>query len=340
MRKLLLSGLLLAIFLTGCARNYYNVPTENLADKVKTLGIAPIFVDTESDISYPQKDLLIQLITDFNRRYEPQLARKLKTTGNFYTVALLDNEPGSLFTALVSRRENRDDAGIRYNKYFWNNEELRNYIRKNNLDAVMLLTVSGLTKNEKIFSSNMLTSLTANYNYLTLTAQILDVNGTVLWEYPNFRRRILSYSPLINLQYPDFSESEANLSQKTEVKFKTLDGIRRALEKKRKDWLLRETTEPEAYGNQFDEIVSLVKYDPDKNTTSTSTSAEAARQGASEAYKPVAVQPVPMAAPSAPASKLSDPPVEPDQQSVIPATSGDISAADSDEIVPATGSTR
>jgi len=340
MRKLFLTGLLLAVFLTGCARNYYNVPTGDFAEKIKTLGVAPIFVDPESDISYPQKDLLIQLVSDLNRRYEPQLARKLKATGNFYTVALLDNEPGPLFTSLFSRRESRDDAAIRYNKYFWNNDELRNYIRKNNLDAVMLLTVSGLTKNEKIYSSNMLKSLTANYNYLTLTAQILDVNGTVLWEYPNFRQRILSYSPLINLQYPDFSESDANLSRETEVKFKTLDGIRRTLEKKRKDWLLRETTEPEAYGNQFDEIVSLVKYDPDKNTMSTSTSAEAYRQGTSEAYKPVAVQPLPMATPSAPASKLSAPPVEPDQQSVIPATSGDISAADSDEIVPATGSTR
>ena len=340
MRKLLLSGLLLAVFLTGCAKNYYNVPTDNLADKVKTLGIAPIFLDAESDINYPQKDLLIKLIDELNRRYEPQLARKLKATGNFYTVALLDNEPSQLFASLISRRENRDDAGIRYNKYFWKNDELRNYIQKNNLDSVMLLTVSGLTKNEKIYSCNMLTSLTANYNYLTLTAQILDVNGTVLWEYPNFRQRILSYSPLINLQYPDFSESDANLSQKTEVKFKTLDGIRRALEKKQKDWLLRETTESEVYGNQFDEIVTLVKYDPDKNVRSTSTSTEAARQGATGAYKPVAPQPQPMAAPSAPTSELSAPPVKPDQQPVIPVTSGDTSAADSDEIVPASGSTR
>lgn len=340
MRKLLLSGLLLAVFLTGCAANYYNVPTNSFAEKVKTLGVAPIFMDAESDISYPQKDLLIQLVSDLNRRYEPQLARKLKATGNFYTVALLDNDPGQLFTSLVSRRENRDDAGIRYNKYFWKNDELRNYIQKNNLDAVMLLTVSGLTRNEKIYSSNMLTSLTADYNYLTLTAQILDSNGTVLWEYPNFRQRILSYHPLINLQYPDFSESDANLSQKTEIKFKTLDGIRRTLEKKQKDWLLRETTEPEAYGNQFDEIVSLVKYDSDKSAASTSTSTEAARQGASEAYKPMVVQPLPMAAPSASALELSAPPAKPDQEPVIPPPSGDISAADSDEIVPATGSTR
>lgn len=339
MRKLFLLGLLLVVFLTGCARNYYNVPTGDFAEKVKTLGVAPIFVDPESDIIYPQKDMLIQLVSDLNRRYEPQLARKLKATGNFYTVALLDNEPGQLFTSLFSRRESRDDAAIRYNKYFWKSDELRNYIRKNNLDAVMLLTVSGLTKNEKIYSSNMLKSLTANYNYLTLTAQILDFNGTVLWEYPNFRQRILSYSPLINLQYPDFSESDANLSRETEIKFKTLDGIRRTLEKKQKDWLLRETAEPEAYGKQFDDIVSLVKFDPDKNIKSTSSAAEAARQGAGEAYKP-ATQPAAPTTPSAPAPKLSAPPAQPDQQSFIPAASNDISAADSDEIVPATGSTR
>ena len=55
-------------------------------------------------------------------------------------------------------------------------------------------------------------SLTSDYNYLIMTAQILDANGTILWEYPNFRQRILSYDPLINLEYPDFNEAEANLT--------------------------------------------------------------------------------------------------------------------------------
>lgn len=264
MKRLLLVVALVAGCLSGCAQNYFNVPTEHFADKVKVLGIAPIMVDSDSDIKYPQREELIQLVTDFNRMYESQLVRKLKGTANFYTVALLDNDPRQLMSSLVFRREKRDDASIQYNKYFWKSDELRDLIRKNGLDAVMFVVVSGLTKTEKIFSSNLLSSLTTDYNYLTMTAQIVDESGTVLWEYPNFRRPFLDYAPLINLQYPDFSEADANLSHAAEVKFKTMDGIRRAFMKKRSDVLFRETLDPEIYGGQFDEMISLIKYDSDK----------------------------------------------------------------------------
>lgn len=331
MKRLLLCILAVAVFMTGCAKNYYNVPTESFADKVKVLGIAPIFVDADSDIKHPQKDLLIQLLADLNRRYEPQLVRKLKVTGNFYTVALLDGDPVRLFESLMFRREKRDDASVQYNKYFWKTDELRNFMQKNSLDAVMLLTISGLSKTDKIYSSNLLTSLETDYNYLTLTAQMLDANGTILWEYPNFRRRLLSYSPLINLQYPDFSESDANFSKKTEVKFKTIDGIRRALELKRKDWLLRETKEPESYAAQFDEIVSLIKYDLGKDAKDAPPVVDVNRQRPTEMPKPVEVSPK-----SAPPSA---PPIvsEPVRSPSVPV---DAPAANSDEIVPATGSTR
>ena len=95
-----------------------------------------------------------------------------------------------------------------------------------------------------------------------MSAQILDASGTVLWEYPNFRSRILTYYPMINLQYPDFSEAEANLSPSANIKFKTLEGIKLTLEQKRKDLLLRETQESVVYGKQFDEILSFLKNDP------------------------------------------------------------------------------
>lgn len=339
MKKLLLSGLLVVSLMTGCARNYYNVPTENVADKVRTLGIAPIFTDADSDIRHPQKDLLVQLVTDLNRKYEPQLARKLKATGNFYTVALLDSDPVQLFASLLFRREKRDDASILYNKYFWKNEELRSYIQKNNLDAVLLLTVSGLTRNDKIYSSNLLKSLETDYNYLTLAAQMLDANGTILWEYPNFRQRILSYSPLINLQYPDFSESDANLSGKTEVKFKTLDGLRRALEHKQKDWLLRETTEPEEYSTHFDEIVSMIKYDLGSKSKDAPAPTESSRQRPVETTRSSDSKPDLSKTEALPQSSLATQPkaVEPPK---TPAVSTETQTPATDEIVPATGSTR
>lgn len=297
MKRLVIGLFIVAGTMLGCAQNHFNIPAENYAEKVKVLGIAPIFIDTDSDIIHPQKELLIPIIADLNRKYEPLLVRKLQGTSNYYAVTLLGDEPNQLFNSLVARREKRDDANTQYNKYFWKKDEIGDYIRKNRLDAVMVLVISGLTKTSKIFSSNLLTSLETNFNFLTLTAQIIGPDGTVLWEYPNFRGRLLAYYPLVNLQYPDFSESEANVSKKTEVRFKSLDGIRRTLEVKKNDLLFRETQEPEIYGRLFDEMTSLVKHSVEKQ-------AKGAKDGkpqtsAEGAQKPEAAVPAPEPVPSA-----------------------------------------
>lgn len=329
--KLLVVGLFfVAGTMLGCAQNHFNIPAENFAEKVKVLGVAPIFVDADSDIIYPQKDLLIPLIADFNRKYEPLLARKLQSTGNFYAVTLLADEPRQLFSSLIARREKRDDAGIQYNKYFWKNAEIGAYIKKNRLDAAMVIVVSGLTKTSKIYSSNLLTSLETNFNFLTMTAQIVGPDGTVLWEYPNFRGQLFTYYPLVNLQYPDFSESEANLSNKTQVRFKSLDGIRRTLEQKKSDMLFRETQEPEFYGRLFDEMTSLIKHSVEKQTTGGTGVDGKPQPSPGESLKPGAAPEKPVPAGPAPART---PTLTPTVESpVIPGTPNDV--------VPATESTR
>ncbi len=343
MKRLVIGLLFVAGTMLGCAQNHFNIPAESFAEKVKVLGVAPIFIDADSDIIYPQKELLIPLISDLNRTYEPLLARKLRSTGNYYAVTPLTDEPRQLFSSLMARREKRDDADILYNKYFWKNDEIGAYIKKNRLDAVMVVVVSGLTKTSKIYSSNLLTSLETNFNFLTITAQILGPDGTILWEYPNFRGRLLPYYPLVNLQYPDFSESEANQSRKTEVRFKSLDGIRRTLEQKKSDWLLRETPDPEVYGRLFDEITSLVKYSVDKKGK------EAAVDGKplpppDQTLKPVETPgkaapagPEPTPAP-APAPTVETPVPSPAPQRAIVTPTNPTTAPN--EIVPATESTR
>ena len=328
MRKLLLLCVLLATAVTGCSQNRFNISSENFAERVRVLGIAPIIVDTDSDIRHPQKDLLISLVTEMNRKYEQQFVRKLKATGNFNTTAMLDGDPQSIFGKLLSRREKRDDATILYNKYFWKNDELRDYLRKNNLDAVMLLVVSGLTKSDKEISYGQFMSLKTDYNYLFLTAQILDANGTILWEYPNFRQSFPSYSPLINLEYPDFNEAEANLTTKVIVKYKTIEGIRRTLDQKSKDLLLRETQESVVYGKQFDEMISLLKYDHDKEKKPAVPVAETPRP-----QQPAA--PVPQS-PAATTPGVQSPAVEVPEVTRVPVLE---KPANPDEIVPAKGST-
>jgi len=324
MKRLLMLCVLLATAVTGCSQNRFNIPAENFAERVKALGIAPIMIDADSDIKHPQKDLLITLVTETNRKYEQQFVRKLKATGNFYTTALLDGDPQGLFGRLLARREKRDDATILYNKYFWKNDELRDYIRKNNLDAVMLLVVSGLTKSDKEISYGQLKSLKTDYNYLYLTAQILDANGTILWEYPNFRQSFPSYSPLINLEYPDFNEAEANLTTNVIVKFKTIEGIRRTLDQKSKDYLLRETQESVVYGKQFDEMISLLKYDHDKEKKGSVPVTETPRPQQ------------PAAPPAATNPGVQSPAPEVPEVTRVPVLE---KPANPDEIVPAKGST-
>ena len=342
MKRLLLLPLLALMF--GCAQNHFNVPTDLFAAKVKALGVAPIIVDANSDIRHPEKDQLVALIADMNRKYESQLARKIKEIGNFNTVVLLDGDPQRIFGDLFFRSENRDDATIRYNKYFWKTDELRDYLKKNSLDAVMLLVVSGITRNEKVYSNTLLSSRTSDYNHLILTAQILDGNGAILWEYPNFRSRLLSYSSLINLQYPDFNEAEANLSGKADLKFKTIDGIRRTLDQREKDLFLRETKDSDVYGKQFDEITSLLKFDageekkdaaPASKTAPPQEQPKPAEQPAKapEVKRPTPEPPAAPAAPATPAAAPAAPAAAPAVPAAVPA------APATDEIVPAKGGT-
>lgn len=260
-RILVLMGVLLLPLVGGCAHNYYNLPQDTVAEKVKVLGMVPIIVDADSDIRYPQREELIALLVNVNRSFERDLLRLVKNTNSFYTVTLLDDDPKTVFSNLLSRRERRDDASIQYNKYFWKQEALADFMQKNSLDAVLFVVVSGITRPDKISSSNLLDSLSTDYNFLIMTAQIVDVKGTILWEYPNFRQRTLSYSPLMNLQYPDFDEAQANMNPRVQIKFKTLEGIRRALEKRRLDLLRRETPEVDLYTTQFEDMTSLMVID-------------------------------------------------------------------------------
>lgn len=243
----------------GCTHNYYNVPRDTFEKKVRVLGVATIFVDADSDIRHPEREALVSLVKEFNRKNEKELAAMVRDTGAFFAVRYLPGDPDQFFPKLFYRRERRDDAGVVYNKYFFKGEEVKELIKQNNLDALMLVTVSGLSRRDKVYSGTLTQYLEGEYNYLIMTAQILDGDGTLLWEYPNFRRRIFSFPPFLPLQYPDFDEANANLSEQVDVKFKTMAGIKRAFEKREKDFLLRELPVSTLYHDLFQEMVSLLR---------------------------------------------------------------------------------
>jgi hypothetical protein len=255
--KLALFAATLATF--GCAHNHYNVPQETLEKKVKVVGVATFFIDAESDIKHPEKTAVVTLMTEVNRKNEKELIARLRETGIFYSVRQVDEEPARLFTRLLVSRERRDDAGIVYNKYFFRRQPLKELLDANGLDAVMLVTVNGLTRKGKVYSSNFLSYLETDFNYLSLSAELLDGDGNILWEFPNFRQRSLSYPTLFSLQYPDFDEAAANLNEQVDVKFKTVAGIAAAFAKTEPSAIENGTRISTLYGAQLDEIISLLK---------------------------------------------------------------------------------
>jgi len=122
-----------------------------------------------------------------------------------------------------------------------------------------VVVISGVTKHGKRYSSNYLSYLDADYNNLIMTAEILDADNDVLWEYPNFHQRRLSFPTFFELQYPDFDEAKANESDKVEVHLKTIPGIAKAFAKTKTSGLRSNTRVSTIYADAFDDIVSFLQ---------------------------------------------------------------------------------
>jgi len=317
--------LIIILVMTGCAQNYYNIPRETYEKKVRVLGVAPIMLDGDSDIRHAEKGEILKIVRDANRRNEKELVEILKNNGEYFSVRFLDDEAEQLFATVVSRRERRDDAGVVYNKYFYKSDEIKKYIERNNLDAVMLVTVSGITMLEKIYSNTKLAYLEENYNNLIMTAQILDAEGAVLWEYPNFRQRFLTYSALFAFQYPDFEEARANLTDQVKLKFKSVPGIGRAFTESESSSVNSSKQVSVLYNRQFADMNSFLQYyrNPfeEKKVTNKSEAVPAVPKEGSSLRMPAATPPqqastAPAAMPAKSAPREFEPvaPLEPGTQ--------------------------
>ncbi len=257
--RVLLLAVTMLLF-AGCATNYYNVPRETYEKKVRILGVAPILLDGDSDIRHPERGEIIRIVREANRKNERELVDILKETGEYAAVRFLDEEPEMLYSTLLQRRERRDDAGVVYNKYFYKPEELRRLVARHNVDAVMLVNVSGVTMLEKVYSNTLTSYLEENYNNLIMTAQILDGDATLLWEYPNFRQKIITYGKLFDLQYADFEEARANLTDQVRVKYKSVAGIGRAFTRTEGSSVKSSKQVSSLYNTQFQSMASLLHY--------------------------------------------------------------------------------
>lgn len=321
--------LILSVQLFGCAANYYNVPRETYEKKVRVLGVAPIMLDADSDIRHLEKGEILKIVREANRKNEKELVDILKSNGEYFSVRFLDDEAEQLFATLVSRRERRNDAGVTYNKYFYKPEEIKKYIERHNVDAVMLVTVSGISMTEKIFSNNFMAYLEENYNNMIMTSQIVDSEGSVLWEYPNFRQRFITFSPLFALQYPDFEEARANLTDQVMIKYKSIPGIGRAFSRSESSTVKGSKQVSVLYNKQFADMTAFLQYfrnpfedkKPAKKADAAPTPPTAEGSTRMPAAPPAATPPpqtplAPAAMPGKPAPRKFEPvePLEPGTQ--------------------------
>jgi hypothetical protein len=292
----------------GCSNNYYNIPRESFEQKIKIIGVAPIFVDSESDIRHPEKDALVNLIKEQNIKNDKELAALLSDTGTFFSVRRLDEDADKLFLNLLFRRERRDDASVVYNKYFYKIPELKELINKNGLDALMLTVVSGLTREDSVRSGTLISYLKSDYNFLVISSQIFDADGNILWEFPNFRTRSPSFPALLELQYPDFDEAKANATDSVDVKFKTIQGISRILDRSEDSSVPGGGKVSEAYVSVFKEMMELLK--PDGNILPWTKHEEKVTTDSQQ------VPPTSETPNSVPVKEQTEPPIVPQPESV------------------------
>jgi hypothetical protein len=286
----------------GCAHNYYNIPQESLEKKVKTVGVAPLFVDAESDLKHPEKASLVALVQTFNAKNEKELIARLRGSNTFYAVRQVDGDPNRLWSTLLQNRERRQDGGVIYNKYFFKKDAVKQLMSEYGLDGLLLVTVNGLTRQDKVFASNLLSYLETDYNFLAMSAEMLDRDGEIIWEYPNFQQSLpISYPMLLSLQYPDFDEAAANQSDKVDVKFKTIAGITRALAKSEKSSVSNGPDVSTLYAEQYNKMVGLLKkYRPLFGGTSEAAPAAAGAAAAPVGAPSTAIPAAPSEQPAAP----------------------------------------
>lgn len=321
----------------GCAHNYYKIPQETLEKKVKTVGVAPLFTDAESDLRHPDRATLVALVQAFNSKNEKELVARIRNTGTFYSVRPVDGDPNRLFSSLLMHRERRDDSETIYNKYFYKKDELKQLMTENGLDALLLVVVNGLTRPDKVYASNLLSYLETDYNFLAMSAELVDRDGEIIWEYPNFKQSLpISYPMMLPLEYPDFDEAAANLSDKVDVKFKTIAGITKALSQTEKS-VGNGPPVSAPYADQFDKMISMMKkYQPLFGGKKEATPSAAPTGALAPAEMPAPAVPAEPAlkapAPAAPQAPATTPAPAPGQSGITAP-----GAITSEDIVPEKG---
>jgi hypothetical protein len=249
MSRWLFYGLLL-VLLNGCGWGSFQIPKQEFQAKVQVLGVLPLLLDRSAPLDYPQREPLFDLIGRTSRDRHQVLVESLKKKKGYFDVRPLNGDPDLFALSLLAERIPADENG-RPQGYRYNAADVAELCRRNVVDALLVVVITGAQVEENRRSRSMLESLDTTYNDVLATAAVIGRDNQVLWELHGAD----SYQ-LLQLQYPDFDEAYYNKTDRVQVKNITLAGVERTLDESSEADAERPL--PTIYRRLFDRIASSI----------------------------------------------------------------------------------
>jgi hypothetical protein len=253
MKKILFVLLFLLLF--GCAANKtYKVSPEEYVKQVKTLGIVPVLIDVES-IHYDSRDDLVALLERSSEAVQQTLVDKLRKQGRHFDVRPVAGEPREILSRLIAGQALLGEAASTRMKYSFNPQGSSQLSDESVVDAILVVVIHGVKRQEKRWSSYSLKIeyLRDNYSSLLYTAAIVDPAGRVLWQLD-----MPAGDVMLHLDYPDFVEAYWNRTESVRIKTITLSGLQRTLKEPEVGLLVdKEMSMP--FGQMIEQVVRRLK---------------------------------------------------------------------------------
>lgn len=245
--------LLFCLILAGCS--VFGPKQPDVPKRVKTLGVVPVLIDTET-IDYSNRDGLIALLEETNREIAGWLVEDLRKKGDYFDVRLIDAAPDQLFSQIISERTPIGEGNASRFQYSFNPAGVTEVIDANLVDALLVVVINGVKRPEKRWNphSTLLEYLKSDYRSLLYTAAVVAPPSEPLWV-----RKPAAGAFFLQLDYPDFGEAFWNKTDKVLVKEITLPGLQRTLAEIDTGYLVKTTTRPMKYDQMVRELVDQLK---------------------------------------------------------------------------------
>ena len=247
--------LLFCLILSGCVTGtQYTVPPEEFRQQVKTLGVLPVLIDTES-ISYSSRDELVSLLSHSATAVQQQLVEKIRKEGRYFDVRPVEGDPQEMRARLLAGHATVGEAAATRLDYTFSPQASSELADEAVADAILVAVVHGIKRQEKRWGSHSLRMeyLKTDYSSLLYTAAIVDPTGRVLWQL-----NMPADEVMLRLDYPDFTEAYWNRNESVRIKTITLTGLRRTLQEPDAA-LLVDKQMPKPFSQMIDRIVTQMK---------------------------------------------------------------------------------